>query len=627
MYYYAVRAYFQSWESVDSDIETGWTPCPTFGAVADTYAKQDKSDENYGTLIKMEIKSQSTKENRSFVRFDISSIPAGATIDSATLTLCATAVPGTTRTYDVHQVTSGWVETTLTWNLQPTVVATATDSATTPGAPGCMTWTVTADVQAWADGTTNNGWRVDDSVIGAASETGKFRTREDGAVPAEQPQLEVTYLVSRADLSGSLVTSADEGQIFAGGETLIITLFGDSWDPTVGADNAITTALINGIDSAGAEAGGWDAVVKAGLTFSDVTRTSDKVVTITLPAFGTYDITADETITVTVPATALTVGGAIVATPTFDILAAEAALSGSLVTSATEGQIGVGGETLIITLSNDTWNPTVGADNAITTALINGIDSAGAEAAGWDAVVKAGLTFSDVTRTSDTVVTITLPAFGSYDITVDETITVTVPATAVTSGGAIDAAPTFDILFAQAALSGSLVTSADETEILTGGETLIITLSNDTWDATVGADNAITTALINGIDSAQAEAAGWDAVVKAGFTFSDVTRTSSTVVTITLGAEPTYLISADETITVTVPATAVTSAGAIVAAPTFDILFAQAALSGSLVTSADETEILAGGETLIITLSNDTWDPTVGDDNAITTALINGIDS
>ena len=58
-------------------------------------------------------------------------------------------------------------------------------------------------------------------------------------------------------------------------------------------------------------------------------------------------------------------------------------------------------------------------------------------------MVKAGLTFNEVTRTSATVVTITLPAFPTCDITVNETITVTVPATAVASGGAIVATPTF----------------------------------------------------------------------------------------------------------------------------------------------------------------------------------------
>jgi len=194
LYYYAMRAYFQSWESVDSVIETGWTPCPTFGAVADTWAKQDKNpDTNYGTDADMRIKSQSTKENRSFVRFDVSSIPVGSTVKSATLTLCATAVPGVTRTYDAHRITSSWVETTLTWNLQPTVDATPTDSVTTPATPGCMDWTVTTDVQLWVDGTTNNGWRINDSVLDGVNNTTQFRTREDGTVPAEQPKLTVDY--------------------------------------------------------------------------------------------------------------------------------------------------------------------------------------------------------------------------------------------------------------------------------------------------------------------------------------------------------------------------------------------------------------------------------------------------
>jgi hypothetical protein len=123
-----------------------------------------------------------------------------------------------------------------------------------------------------------------------------------------------------------------------------------------------------------------------------------------------------------------------------------------------------------------------------------------------------------------------------------------------------------------AVLSGTVVPTVTETETETGGETLIITLTADTWDATIGADNAKTTALINGIDSAQSEATGWDAVVKAGLTFNEVTRTSDTVVTITLGAEPGYEITAGETITVTVPATAVASGGPITATPTFDVI-------------------------------------------------------
>jgi hypothetical protein len=77
--------------------------------------------------------------------------------------------------------------------------------------------------------------------------------------------------------------------------------------------------------------------------------------------------------------------------------------------------------------------------------IINGLNSAQAEATGWNAIVTAGIPVSAVVRTSNTVVTITLPAFGSYDITADETITVTVPATAVAGAAPIVATPTFSV--------------------------------------------------------------------------------------------------------------------------------------------------------------------------------------
>ena len=79
-------------------------------------------------------------------------------------------------------------------------------------------------------------------------------------------------------------------------------------------------------------------------------------------------------------------------------------------------------------------------------AVIDGLDSAQAEAAGWDAVVQAGLAVTAVVRISDTVVTITLSAVASYDITAQETITATVPATAlVLTGSAVVASPTFNV--------------------------------------------------------------------------------------------------------------------------------------------------------------------------------------
>jgi hypothetical protein len=83
----------------------------------------------------------------------------------------------------------------------------------------------------------------------------------------------------------------------------------------------VRQAIINHIDSAQSEAHGWDADVKAACLadLTCVVRTSDTVVTVTLPAVSTYDITAQETITATAPAEAVAGGADIIATPTFTV--------------------------------------------------------------------------------------------------------------------------------------------------------------------------------------------------------------------------------------------------------------------------------------------------------------------
>lgn len=121
-----------------------------------------------------------------------------------------------------------------------------------------------------------------------------------------------------------------------------------------------------------------------------------------------------------------------------------AAISGTATASISETDIVAGGKTIIITLTSEKWVSAAWFD-AIRQDIINGLDSAQSEATGWDAVVKAGLATTAVVRTSDTVVTITLSAFATYDITAQETITVTVPASATFSSNAITGSPTFTI--------------------------------------------------------------------------------------------------------------------------------------------------------------------------------------
>jgi hypothetical protein len=106
------------------------------------------------------------------------------------------------------------------------------------------------------------------------------------------------------------------------------------------------------------------------------------------------------------------------------------ALSGTAIAGGVvEAAIVTGGETLILTLTNGEWDLTIGAANALTTALIAGITGNDGGSTGWDD--KVAIVAANVSRTSDTIVTITLPATSLYAILVDETISVVVPASAV----------------------------------------------------------------------------------------------------------------------------------------------------------------------------------------------------
>ena len=128
-----------------------------------------------------------------------------------------------------------------------------------------------------------------------------------------------------AVLTGTATASITEADVVTGGKTIIITLTNDEWVAAGATFDAQRQNIINGIDSAQSEALGWDAVPKATQGVAGVVRTSATVVTVTLDAFATYDITAQETITVTVPATALSGTVAVLATPTFTVSATGAA--------------------------------------------------------------------------------------------------------------------------------------------------------------------------------------------------------------------------------------------------------------------------------------------------------------
>lgn len=123
-----------------------------------------------------------------------------------------------------------------------------------------------------------------------------------------------------AAVTGTATASITEADVVAGGKTIIITLTGDTWIAAgAGSFDLQRANIIQGLDSAQSEALGWNLQVRDTEVVTAVVRTSDTVVTITLSASALYDITAQETITITVPGTAVALGNAIIATPTFTV--------------------------------------------------------------------------------------------------------------------------------------------------------------------------------------------------------------------------------------------------------------------------------------------------------------------
>lgn len=122
------------------------------------------------------------------------------------------------------------------------------------------------------------------------------------------------------------------------------------------------------------------------------------------------------------------------------------------------------------------------------------------------------------------------------------------------------------------ALTGT-ITDDTESDIVSGGSTIILTLTGDTFVTGTASENGIAA----GSDSnVAATGTSWDSLVKGDLDNADVVISTTTVAndtaTITMPAYATYDITETETITWTIPAASLTTSGSPVdASPTFNI--------------------------------------------------------
>lgn len=366
----------------------------------------------------------------------------------------------------------------------------------------------------------------------------------------------------KAQLDGTAVTGGlSEGDVVAGGKTIVINLINGEFAPDVASVKEKREALFDGLQFSNNVTQGAliiKALKDAGA--NPLNRNSSNKVTITLPPVPAFDISTNETITVKVPyrITSGTGNNEILVGAIKDAVASNqvminarfsADLSGTLLQGKVpENSIVLGGRTLIITLTDGQWVNDIESDKTKREALFGGL-TASSEASEWQKVVNALKTVGQaaIERQDNNTVMITLPQTTGYNITNNQFVVMTVPATCIIGAKAnLIAGQTIEIeRSATAALSGTAYgTSVNETAIRAGGRTIVITLTNAKWVDDITTNKEVQEELFKGFTT-DVEAAQWNKVVEAMTGSAVITRTGTagTAITITLPAVNGYDIT------------------------------------------------------------------------------------
>lgn len=146
-----------------------------------------------------------TGDSRGLLKFDLSSIPTGATIDSASLYLYVgwnafSPISSRITSVSLYQVTSDWTEMGVTYDTRPTWNTTAATSMSIPAGTGSggsipfngyITGNVTSLVQDWFDGDITNFGLVTSDTYTTAGLLRIYAHEANGT--STDPKLTVTY--------------------------------------------------------------------------------------------------------------------------------------------------------------------------------------------------------------------------------------------------------------------------------------------------------------------------------------------------------------------------------------------------------------------------------------------------
>jgi len=144
----------------------------------------------YGLFVGSQSQTTSYGDMRSYLKFDLSSLPGNRVVTNATLKLYNFYTMATPQQVEVHGGTSNaWTASTITWGNQPTFGTTALATTPVQARPTWYSWDVTSFVNQ-----NSTGDNLVSLVLKAQAENGNTNYAAFyGNYISQTPVLDVTY--------------------------------------------------------------------------------------------------------------------------------------------------------------------------------------------------------------------------------------------------------------------------------------------------------------------------------------------------------------------------------------------------------------------------------------------------